>query len=423
MQVVAGGGTTSLTVKRGIDNTSPAAQATGTSISKVFALSPNVTTLTGAITAGQTTIPVASGATIANGEFLVIDGEYMQVTAGGGTTSLTVTRGLLNTTPAAHATAAQVSTTTAPTVSPGTSQNYTMTLTNTDIGANNETLFNQTIELPANFTNVSLPVLTTLAAPITTATQTSITVTSAAGIVTGATIAIDGEYMTVTGIAGNTLTVTRGQSYNDGQNNTIATTHASGAQVQQASFTAFTSTGAVLGTWLEANDGNFIHLYENKNQPLQPGDYVTYQFSATAASSGTVVTSSAAWHTLVTRDSTQVFPLDGAQPFVVVQPAVTTADLQITKTDNKTTAIPGATDTYTIDVTNAGPGSVTGASVKDTFPASFLNGTYTALGTPAGPPALPPAAATPSTTRSPCRSAAPSPTWSPAPSTLAPPVR
>ena len=51
VQVVAGGSTTSLTVKRGIDNTSPAAQASGTSISKIFALSPNVTTLTGAITA------------------------------------------------------------------------------------------------------------------------------------------------------------------------------------------------------------------------------------------------------------------------------------------------------------------------------------------------------------------------------------
>ena len=94
--------------------------------------------------------------------------------------------------------------------------------------------------------------------------------------------------MTVTAGGGTTsLTVTRGQSYNDGQNNTIATTHASGAQVQRASFTAFTSTGAVRGTWLESIDGNFIHLYENKNQPLQPHDYVTYQFAATAASSGT----------------------------------------------------------------------------------------------------------------------------------------
>ena len=383
MQVVAGGGTSTLTVNRGIDSTYPAAHTSGTSISEVFALSPNVTTLTGDITATQTTIPVASGATIANGEFLVIDGEYMQVTAGGGTTSLTVTRGLLGTTAAAHATAAQVSSSTAPTVAPGTSQNYTMTLNNTDVpGANNETLFNQTIDLPPSFTNVSLPVLTTLAAPITSATQTSITVTSATGIVTGATIAIDGEYMTVTAGGGTTsLTVTRGQSYNDGQNNTIATTHASGAQVQQASFTAFTSAGVVRGTWLESIDGNFIHLYENKNQPLQPGDYVTFQFAATAASSGTVVTDSAAWHTLVTRDSTQVFPLYGAQPFVVVQPAVTTADLQITKTDNKTTAVPGTSNTYTIVVTNAGPSSVTGATVMDTFPASLFNETYTASAT------------------------------------------
>ena len=110
--------------------------------------------MNGAITAGQTTstITVASGATISNGEFLVIDGEYMQVTAGGGTTSLTVTRGLLGTTAAAHATGAQVSTSTAPTVTPGSSQTYTMTLDNTDVGADNETLFNQTIVLPATST-------------------------------------------------------------------------------------------------------------------------------------------------------------------------------------------------------------------------------------------------------------------------------
>jgi len=55
------------------------------------------------------------------------------------------------------------------------------------------------------------------------------------------------------------------------------------------------------------------------------------------------------------------------------------ADLQITKTDNKTTAVPGSGDTYTIVVTNAGPSAVTGASITDTFPATFTNVTYTAV--------------------------------------------
>jgi uncharacterized repeat protein (TIGR01451 family) len=393
VQVVAGGGTTTLTVRRGIDNTLPAAQANGTSISKVFALSPNVTTLNGAITAAQTTITVASGATITNSDFLVIDGEYMQVTAGGGTTSLTVTRGLLGTTAASHANSAQVSETTAPTVAPGTSQNYTMTLTNTDVGANNETLFNQTITLPTSFTSVSLPVLTTLAAPITSATQTSITITSAAGIATGETIVIDGEYMTVNSITGNTLTVSRGQSYNDGANSTIATTHPSGAQVEQGSFTAFTSAGAVRGMWTESIDGNFIHLYENHNQPLQPGDYVDYQFSATAAGSGPVSTTSAAWHTLVTRDTTQVFPLDGGQPFVVVQQPMATPTLTTTPSPSTVTlgsaAPPILTDLATLSGGRSPTGTITftlfyngGATPVDTETVNVNgNGTYT---TPTG---------------------------------------
>jgi uncharacterized repeat protein (TIGR01451 family) len=59
----------------------------------------------------------------------------------------------------------------------------------------------------------------------------------------------------------------------------------------------------------------------------------------------------------------------------------TDADLQITKTDGKTEAVPGTRDTYTIVVTNAGPSSVTGAMVTDTFPAIFTGVTFTATAT------------------------------------------
>ena len=45
-----------------------------------------------------------------------------------------------------------------------------------------------------------------------------------------------------------------------------------------------------------------------------------------------------------------------------------TADLQITKTDGKTTAVPGTNDTYTITVTNNGPSTVT-APASPTCPA------------------------------------------------------
>ncbi len=55
------------------------------------------------------------------------------------------------------------------------------------------------------------------------------------------------------------------------------------------------------------------------------------------------------------------------------------ADLQITKTDGVTTAVPGSGVTYTITVSNAGPNDVTGATVADTF-AGILSGvTWTSV--------------------------------------------
>jgi uncharacterized repeat protein (TIGR01451 family) len=47
------------------------------------------------------------------------------------------------------------------------------------------------------------------------------------------------------------------------------------------------------------------------------------------------------------------------------------ADLSVTKTDGVTSVQPGGSLTYTIVVTNAGPASVTAATVKDPFPASL----------------------------------------------------
>jgi hypothetical protein len=71
------------------------------------------TTLTAAVTASGTTFTVASGTNIANNDYLEVDYgqgnvEYVQATAGGGTTNLTVTRGVLSSTAAAHANGAVV---------------------------------------------------------------------------------------------------------------------------------------------------------------------------------------------------------------------------------------------------------------------------------------------------------------------------
>jgi uncharacterized repeat protein (TIGR01451 family) len=54
------------------------------------------------------------------------------------------------------------------------------------------------------------------------------------------------------------------------------------------------------------------------------------------------------------------------------------ADLSISKSDGTTSAVPGGSTTYTVVVANAGPSSVTGATVRDSIPSSIGSDTWTA---------------------------------------------
>ncbi len=54
------------------------------------------------------------------------------------------------------------------------------------------------------------------------------------------------------------------------------------------------------------------------------------------------------------------------------------ADLKVTVTDGKTSAVPGTKDTYTIVVTNVGPSNIAGAVIQDHFPSTFTGITFTA---------------------------------------------
>jgi hypothetical protein len=67
------------------------------------------TTLSAAITStGATSISVSSGTKLANSDYIQVDSEVMQISSGGGTTSLTVTRGVLGTSAATHSQGATV---------------------------------------------------------------------------------------------------------------------------------------------------------------------------------------------------------------------------------------------------------------------------------------------------------------------------
>ncbi|WP_246022145.1 DUF11 domain-containing protein [Epilithonimonas xixisoli] len=70
---------------------------------------------------------------------------------------------------------------------------------------------------------------------------------------------------------------------------------------------------------------------------------------------------------------------DGAH--CITKPITFSADLAVTKTDNRTTYIPGSTTTYTVIVRNNGPFGVVNAEVKDAVPAGIpaANVSYTAV--------------------------------------------
>jgi len=83
------------------------------------------------------------------------------------------------------------------------------------------------------------------------------------------------------------------------------------------------------------------------------------------------------------RDTGRLSRCHGYQPLLetLEDRALLAADLQITKSDGITSAVPGASVTYNLVVTNAGPDSVTGAVVADTLPAALTGATFTATAT------------------------------------------
>ena len=120
---------------------------------------------------------------------------------------------------------------------------------------------------------------------------------------------------------------------------------------------ANSTTGTASGT------GNI-----NQTVTIPKGGKITYEVTLTIPSSRTGNLVNTATITKPTA-ATEADLSDNEATVTLTQDS--RADLQITKTDSKTTFTPGETNTYTIVVTNAGPSDVIGATVTDVIPAGF----------------------------------------------------
>jgi uncharacterized repeat protein (TIGR01451 family) len=106
-----------------------------------------------------------------------------------------------------------------------------------------------------------------------------------------------------------------------------------------------------------------------------PAGGCTIVVTITSTTPGTVVNTTSP---LVTGDGTA--PAASAPLTVtLVPPPPSTADLAVTKTNNVSSVAPGDLVTYVIVATNLGPDAVTGATVKDTLPATLTGVTWTCV--------------------------------------------
>jgi uncharacterized repeat protein (TIGR01451 family) len=108
---------------------------------------------------------------------------------------------------------------------------------------------------------------------------------------------------------------------------------------------------------------------------MPAGSFVTYKATGKISSSATGTLSNAARVTAPSgvRDTNLANNSATDTDTITVK-----ADLKVTVTDGKSTAVAGQQDTYTIVVTNPGPSNVTGGVVSDSFPNTFTGVTYTA---------------------------------------------
>jgi hypothetical protein len=216
---------------------------------------------TGGINATQTNL-TSSGTAIQDGDYIRIENETLHVTAGGGTTTLTVDRGQLGTTAAPHAKGKEIKripvtvggSASAPfpcevpsgsiTLQPGTY--YGGICIGADVGADCR---GANCTPAPTWTFAEYNSRQTLSGAVTDSATTI--KSSGTAISTDDVIKIDNEWMLVTDVAadGKTLTVVRGY---DG---TVAAAHANGAHILEGTATNVANVTLAPGTYVMAGGG------------------------------------------------------------------------------------------------------------------------------------------------------------------------
>jgi uncharacterized repeat protein (TIGR01451 family) len=133
-----------------------------------------------------------------------------------------------------------------------------------------------------------------------------------------------------------------------------------------------TQTGGATG-FAASGTGNITNTVD-----MPSGSKITYTAKGTVRSAATGNLSNTAQVTA----PTGVLDPNTANNSATDSDSITSqADLKVTITDGKTSAVPGTKDTYTIVVTNTGPSDVAGAVIGDTFPTIFTGVAFTATQT------------------------------------------
>ena len=154
------------------------------------------------------------------------------------------------------------------------------------------------------------------------------------------------------------------------------------AAITAVSWTAVASTGSSVAA--ASGTGNIVTTVT-----LLPGGTAIFTAVAQISSSATGTLTNTAAVAVPPGDNTP-----GNDTATVTNSLTPVTGLVITKDDNQTTAVPGESTTYTITVSNAGPSDATGATLSDPMPAGVSSATWTFVSATGGGSVTGPASGT-----------------------------